>query len=86
VIEFKEKRLLRETPRCQLERVKVDLANLPELRRFLERINLRAKKILVLTEGVVSYLSVEEVGSLANDLKAVDRIRYWIAGRSSDTK
>lgn len=79
VIEFKEKRLSGETPRCQLERVKADLANLAERRRFLERINLRAKKILVLTEGVISYLSVEEVGSLADDLKALDRVRYWIA-------
>ncbi|MGA8437712.1 MAG: class I SAM-dependent methyltransferase [Candidatus Sulfotelmatobacter sp.] len=79
VIEFKEKRLSWEMPHCQLERVKADLANLAERRRFLERINLRAKKILVLTEGVISYLSVEEVGSLADDLKALDRVRYWIA-------
>lgn len=79
VIEFKEKRLLGEAPRCQLERAKVDLANLAERRRFLEGIKLRTRKILVLTEGVISYLSIEEVGSLADDLKALDRVRYWIA-------
>jgi methyltransferase (TIGR00027 family) len=79
VIEFKEKRLSAEKPRCQLERVKLDLANLPERRQFFASIQARATKILVLTEGVISYLRVEEVGSLADDLKAFDRVRYWIA-------
>jgi len=79
VIEFKAKRLSGEHPRCRLQRVKLDLANLNERRRFFESIEAQATKILVLTEGVISYLSVEEVGSLADDLKALDRVRYWIA-------
>lgn len=78
MIEFKEKRLSSEKPRCQLERVKLDLANLSERRRMFSNTNARAKKMLVLTEGVVPYLSVEEVGSLADDLKALDHARYWI--------
>jgi hypothetical protein len=65
VIEFKEKRLASEKPRCQLERVKLDLANVSERRQMFATINARAKKVLVLTEGIVPYLSIEEVGSLA---------------------
>jgi len=79
VMEFKAKRLSGERPRCRLKRVKLDLANLHERRQFFESIKAGATKILVLTEGVISYLSVEEVGSLADDLKALDRVRYWIA-------
>ncbi|HEY1799914.1 MAG TPA: SAM-dependent methyltransferase [Terriglobales bacterium] len=78
VIEFKEKRLSNERPRCQLERVKLDLGNLPERQKLFTSINARAKKVLVLTEGVIAYLSVEEVGSLADDLKMMDRACYWI--------
>jgi len=78
VIEFKEKQLSDEKPRCQLERVKLDLANVSERRQLFGSIHARAKKMLVLTEGVVPYLSVEEVGSLADDLKTLNHACYWI--------
>ena len=78
IIEYKESVLVGEKPRCQLERVKVDLANPPERRHMLASINARARKMLVLTEGVVPYLSLEEAASLADDLRALDHIRYWV--------
>jgi O-methyltransferase involved in polyketide biosynthesis len=34
--------------------------------------------MLVLTEGVISYLTVEEVGSLADELKTLNHACYWI--------
>jgi methyltransferase (TIGR00027 family) len=78
VIEFKDERLAAQKPRCRLERVALDLANLPERRKLLESINARAKKLLIITEGVVSYLSEEEVSSLADDLRAMDHAYGWI--------
>jgi methyltransferase (TIGR00027 family) len=78
LIASKDKQLSGETPRCQLERAKIDLANLSERRRVFASVNARASKMLVLTEGVVPYLSVEDVGSLADDLGALDHLRYWI--------
>ncbi len=78
IVQFKENRLLKESPRCQLERVKLDLANLSERRKLLASVNARAKQMLILTEGVVPYLSAEEVASLADDLKTLDHARYWI--------
>ena len=78
IVEFKENQLAREKPRCQLERVKLDLASLPERRKLLASVNARAGKMLVLTEGVVPYLSLEEAASLADDLRALDRARCWI--------
>jgi methyltransferase (TIGR00027 family) len=79
MIEFKQSRLAGERPRCKLERVPIDLANVPARRQFLAGVDARAAKILVLTEGLVPYLSVDEVGSLADDLKSMAHIRYWIA-------
>jgi methyltransferase (TIGR00027 family) len=78
MIEYKEKRLVDEKPRCQLERVKLDLAKVPERREMFANANERAKKILILTEGVVPYLSVEEAGSLADDLSGLERASYWV--------
>ena len=37
-----------------------------------------AKKMLVLTEGVIPYLTEEAVGSLADDLRALTSARWWI--------
>ena len=79
MIEFKESRLAKETPRFRLERVKIDLANVQEREALLAKIDTRAKKVLILTEGVVPYLSVEDVGALADDLRSMEHISYWIA-------
>ena len=79
VIEFKEARLSGEKPRCQLTRAKIDLADRPERQRMLAQIDAQAKNILVLTEGVIPYLTNEEAGSLADDLRMLDRGGQWIA-------
>ena len=78
VIEFKNERLADRRPRCRLERVALDLANQRERRKLLENINASAKKLLFLTEGVVSYLAEEDVASLADDLRAMDHAYGWI--------
>jgi methyltransferase (TIGR00027 family) len=79
MIAFKEERLSSEKPRCRLERVKIDLGNDSERRGMLARINSGAEKLLVLTEGVIPYLSEEQVGALADDLGSLDHISNWIA-------
>lgn len=78
MVEFKEEKLVSEKPRCRLERVKVDLSDAAERRRFLANVDARARKLIVLTEGVVPYLSEEQVGSLADDLKKLEHAQYWI--------
>jgi methyltransferase (TIGR00027 family) len=78
VVQYKEQRLSRESPRCRLERARVNLANADERRELLDNIRTRTAKVMILTEGVIPYLSVEEVGPLADDLKASERVVYWI--------
>ncbi|HUN64392.1 MAG TPA: SAM-dependent methyltransferase [Candidatus Sulfotelmatobacter sp.] len=78
MIEYKESQLAKDTPSVQLERVKIDLANVTEREEFLAQIDARAKKALILTEGVIPYLSVEAVGALADDLRAMQHISFWI--------
>jgi len=78
IVEYKETRLANEKTRCRLERVSIDLTKLPERRALLASVQARAKKILVLTEGVVPYLTVEDAASLADDLKNSSNACYWI--------
>lgn len=78
IIDYKEPRLAGETARCRLRRVRVDLANLRERRELLASVNAHAKTILILTEGVVPYLSIDEAAALADDLRSLERARYWL--------
>jgi methyltransferase (TIGR00027 family) len=75
MVQLKEERLRDEKPRCRLERVSLDLADLPARRNFLA--GFAGARALVLTEGVVPYLSVEEAASLADDLRA-SKVGLWI--------
>ncbi|MEO7997941.1 MAG: class I SAM-dependent methyltransferase, partial [Gemmatimonadaceae bacterium] len=78
VIEFKGRELANEKPRCQLERVKIDLADRTLRQEFLKSLNDSAKRILVITEGVVPYLTVDQAATLADDLNATPHIENWV--------
>jgi methyltransferase (TIGR00027 family) len=78
VIEYKEELLAGERAHCQLVREKIDLADLPERRRFLASVNAQSRRLLILTEGVVPYLTNDETAALADDLRRLDHAAYWI--------
>jgi methyltransferase (TIGR00027 family) len=78
IIAYKTEALKTEIPTCKLTRVEVDLANSSQRKAFLSTVAPDAKKILVLTEGVIPYLSPAQVAELSADLVAEDRIQYWI--------
>ena len=78
VIELKETRLSGETPRCRLERVRLDLADLDARGTLLDEVAAQSKKVLVLTEAVTPYLSEDAVASLGTDLWSHESIRYWV--------
>jgi methyltransferase (TIGR00027 family) len=87
VITFKQEQLRDEKPRCQLERVALDLSNDKARREFFAKINSQPGKILVLTEGVIPYLSEAHVALLADDLAAQSQFHFWIVDYfSHDTK
>jgi len=77
VFDYKEQVLGDAAPRCQLERVRLDLSN-PDARRGLfNRIGRTATRALVMSEGLVIYLMRHEVGDLARDLAAPPGIQHW---------
>jgi methyltransferase (TIGR00027 family) len=78
VIRFKQERLAQETSRCRVQQIGLDLADLAGRRELLAKANEQATKLLVLTEGVVPYLTVDAAGSLADDLRALSHLDSWI--------
>jgi len=78
MIAFKESRLAGEAPRCKLTRLKLDLADASARRQMLAGVEASAKKMLVLTEGVIPYLTKEDVGALADDLRSLKSARWWV--------
>ncbi len=78
VIDYKSELLKEYRPHVQLQQISLDLSDLKERQAMLKTVSEGAKKIFVLTEGVVPYLSNDEVASLSNDLHAVANISYWL--------
>jgi methyltransferase (TIGR00027 family) len=83
ILAYKEEFLAREKPTCALERVRLDLADSAARRTVFAGLNQRARKILVLTEGLLIYLSAEEVAALAKDLATGVNFQRWILDLSS---
>ena len=78
ILEYKAERLAGDKPACQLERVAVNLADLEARRRFLASVVSRGKRGVVLTEGLVIYLTAEEVAAFARDLCGAACFERWI--------
>jgi methyltransferase (TIGR00027 family) len=83
ILAYKEERLASDTPRCALERIRVNLADRSERRSVLQSVGSQGKRGLILTEGLLIYLSPEEVASFARDLAGVASFERWILDLAS---
>jgi len=83
IIAYKEDILANEKPRCELERVALDLSDEPSRAKLFADLNSRAAKIVVATEGLLIYFSTEEVASLSKALAVEDHVRDWVIDLAS---
>jgi methyltransferase (TIGR00027 family) len=83
IIDYKEELLKDDQPRCALERVKLDLADIAARRQLFTRLAARARQALVISEGLIVYLTIEAVGALAKDLSAEGSFRHWLLDLAS---
>ncbi len=77
LIEHKERALERERPGCRLERTGLDLADRARRRALLGELGRRARRALIVTEGLLVYLDTEEVEQLATDLAEPPSFEHW---------
>ncbi len=78
ILEYKEEMLKDERPACALQRVRLDLADAAARRELLSSLDGLATKVLVVTEGLVIYLTAEQVGALAEDLARQRTFQRWL--------
>jgi methyltransferase (TIGR00027 family) len=81
--EEKEQLLKDAQPRCQLRRIKVDLADSSARVAMLKEAVGPSTNVLVITEGLLVYLDEAQVRSLAMDLGAQAGIRWWMLDLAS---
>jgi len=77
IIDYKEEVLATEKPVCKLERVRLDLSSVEARRQLFARLAGNARRVLVTCEGLVVYLSRDEVSALALDLAAQSNFQAW---------
>ncbi len=77
-IEEKKGALASETPRCILERIGADLADVPARRELFARVSATGTKGLVITEGLMVYLTREQAGEFAADVAATPSFWFWV--------
>jgi methyltransferase (TIGR00027 family) len=83
ILSYKEEILKDEKPACSLERIRLDLSDVLARKEVFAELGSRAKKILLITEGLIIYLAQEEVASLARDLAAPKSFHSWILDLAS---
>jgi methyltransferase (TIGR00027 family) len=83
LIEEKERLLAHARPRCQLTRFKADLADPVARAAVLRDAVGPARKVLIITEGLLIYLDEAQVQALAADLSAQPGIHWWVLDLAS---
>lgn len=77
LLAYKQEVLAAEQPRCALERIPLDLSDVAKRRALFAQVGASAKRVMVISEGLLLYLSAEEVGVLATDLAQQPTFRFW---------
>jgi methyltransferase (TIGR00027 family) len=77
ILNYKEEILGEAQPRCRFERVRLDLSDIPARQKFFQELGPRGTNALVITEGLLGYLSSEENLALARDLADQPSFRNW---------
>ncbi len=83
ILSYKEEQLEGERPRCAYEMARVDLSDATQRRALLQRVDNVDATALVITEGLLVYLTSENVAELAADLHAHPSIRWWLTDLGS---
>jgi methyltransferase (TIGR00027 family) len=78
VIVYKQAQLAGERPVCALEQIGADLTDDVGRRTLFAQVGATAHRVLVVSEGLLIYLTAEQVGTLARDLAAQPSFGWWL--------
>ena len=83
MLNYKQQVLAEDRPVCVLERVPLDLRDIAGRREVFQRLGTKARRALVLSEGLLIYLEPDAVAGLAHDLAAQPSFHRWVVDLAS---
>ena len=78
ILDYKLEALAGEKTVCQYDAVRLDLTDSSNRRVLFEQLGRESKRVLVVTEGLLIYLTPEHVAELARDLHAPESFKWWV--------
>jgi methyltransferase (TIGR00027 family) len=82
-LSYKREVLAAVTPNCKVERVALDLRDNAGRGVLFQRLGSEAKRVIVLSEGLLVYFSDQEVSQLARNLATQPTFRVWVTDLAS---
>jgi methyltransferase (TIGR00027 family) len=78
ILDYKLGIIGKEPTKCRYEAIRVDLTDAARRQAVLQQLGRGSRRALVISEGLLIYLSPDEVRGLADDLAAAGGFRWWI--------
>ena len=78
ILRYKAEIIGDTSPYCRYEAIHADLTDAETRQTVLGRLADESNRAIVLCEGLLIYLTPDQVGSLARDLNAAERFLWWI--------
>jgi methyltransferase (TIGR00027 family) len=78
ILDYKVDAMAGETPVCKYEAIRLDLTDAAKRQALFSQLARETQRVLVVTEGLLIYLTPEQVGELARDLHAAKTFRWWL--------
>jgi methyltransferase (TIGR00027 family) len=78
ILNHKTELLKDEKPVCRYEAIQLDLTDVVRRQALFAQIGTQSSRVLVVSEGLLIYLSPEDVGALARDLHAASHFQWWL--------
>ena len=78
MLEYKRAGIGAAAPHCVYEAIPADLADTDARRDALARATAGSRRTLVIAEGLLLYLTREQVSALASDLHAIPSVGAWL--------
>ena len=78
MINYKNEILKDEKPKCEYRAIALDLSDRKSRLEIFQQLNSECKKALVITEGLIIYLTAEQAAELATDISSQHHFRRWV--------
>lgn len=83
ILDYKLDTIGDSKPVCEYEAVRLDLTDDSARKALFVRLGAASKTTLIVTEGLLIYLTAEQVARLATDLRAGQSFRFWLIDLAS---